>query len=112
MDLRHAIEHHRQPLLNIVITLFGMIGLAEGGSIERLSWPVYRAVLKVLRPAESAVRRLIVVMARDVVVKPRAASSRPAGPAARRKGLARRRFSLFDPIARQVIRRIRIQKLA
>ena len=47
-----------------------MIGLTEGGAVERLSKPLYRIVLGILRPAESAVRRLIIVAARDIVVEP------------------------------------------
>ena len=69
MDWAKAIEHNRIPLIRIVAALFAMIGLGEGGAVERLSWPLYRAVLRVLRPAESAVRRLIVVAARGIVVK-------------------------------------------
>ena len=64
MNMSLAIERNRKPLLRIVATLFAMIGLVEGATVERLSSPVYRAVLRVLRPAESAVRRLIVVAAR------------------------------------------------
>jgi len=59
MDWALAIERNRQPLLRIVAALFAMIGLTETGAVERLSRPVYRAVLGVLRPAEAAVRRLI-----------------------------------------------------
>lgn len=44
----------------------------------------HRAVLRLLRPAESAVRRLIVVAARDVVVEVGPGRPRPAG---RRKSL-------------------------
>ena len=63
MDWAFAIDRNREPLLCIVVGLFAMIGLAEGGAVERLSWPVYRAALRILRPAEAAVRRLIVVVA-------------------------------------------------
>lgn len=76
MDWDFAIERHRGPLLSLVLTLFAEIGLAEGGTIERLSKPLYRKVLRVLRTAESAVRRLIIVAARDIVVEPR--PQRPA----------------------------------
>ena len=70
MDWAFAIERHREPLLRIVVGLFAMIGLTESGAIERLSRPLYRLVLGILRPAESAVRRLIIVAARDIVVEP------------------------------------------
>ena len=71
MDWAFAIERHREPLLRIVAGLFAMIGLTESGAVERLSRPLYRLVLGILRPAESAVRRLIIVAARDIVVEPR-----------------------------------------
>ena len=69
MDWEKAIERNRDALQRIVLALFAMIGLAEGGTVERLAWPLYRAVLAVLRPAESAVRRLIVIVARGIKVK-------------------------------------------
>ena len=59
--------------------LFIMLGLAGETTVSRISWPVYRAVLRVLRPAESALRRLIVVAARGLVVKPSASRLIPAG---------------------------------
>ena len=98
MDLSVAIERHRNPLLRIVATLFAMIGLAEGETVERLAPPVYRSVLRLLRPAESAVRRLIVVAARSLALKPPV--TRVLAPAARRAAQKRRNritFKLFDP---------------
>jgi hypothetical protein len=96
MDWTLAIERNRESLLRIVLALFAMIGLREGGTVERLSWPVYRAVLRGLRPAEAAVRRLIIVAARDVVVKP--SPVRPAAKGLSRKGRrGRGSFQLFDP---------------
>jgi hypothetical protein len=100
MDWDLAIERNRQPLLRIVAALFALIGLAEGGSIERLAWPLYRAVLRVLRPAEWAVRRLIIVAARDLVGKP--SPMRKAKPVrkistGKGKGQGQVVFRLFDP---------------
>ena len=88
MDWDFAIERHREPLLRIVVGLFAMIGLTEGGAVERLSRPLYRLVLGILRPAESAVRRLIIVAARDIVVEPRPKRPFPAGRVISRKGKA------------------------
>src|SRR3954451_19218451 len=99
MDWAYAIERHRQPLLGIVATLYAMIGLTEDRRVERLSWPLYRAVLSVLRPAESAVRRLIVVAARGLKVKPYVPRPAPAGLAIAGKGEGRLCFRLFDPRA-------------
>jgi hypothetical protein len=71
MDWDSAIERNREQLLGLVAGLFAIIGLADGSVVERLSRPVYRQVLGVLRRAESAVRRLIFVAARNIVVEPR-----------------------------------------
>jgi hypothetical protein len=97
MGWAEAIESNRKPLLRIVAALFAMIGLGEGGTVERLSWPLYRAVLRVLRPAESAVRRLIVVAARGIVVKLPPVRPAPAGLQISGKGGGRVSFQLFDP---------------
>jgi hypothetical protein len=98
MKLSLDIERHRKQLSRIVATLFAMIGLSEGEKVERISSPVYRAVLRLLRPAESAVRRLIVVAARRLEVKPpvpRATARAPAQVTPRRR--SRIHFRLFDP---------------
>ena len=101
MDWAFAIERHRVPLLGFVMELFAMIGLTEGGTVERLSRPLYRLVLGILRPAESAVRRLIIVAARDIVVEPRPKRPFPAGRVISRKGQGKHKrgasFKLFDP---------------
>jgi len=98
MDWALAIERNRLPLLRIVAALFGMIGLGDGGAVARLSRPVYRAVLMVLRPAEAAVRRLIVVAARGMVVTPKTPRPAVAGRMiSSRKGQGRVSFQLFDP---------------
>ena len=98
MDWALAIERNRQPLLRIVAALFGMIGLGEGGAVERVSRPLYRAVLSVLRPAEAAVRRLIVAAARGMVVTPQAIRPAPARRiVSSRTGTGRVSFQLFDP---------------
>src|SRR5687767_9288662 len=97
MDLDLAIDRNREPLLRIVAVMFAMIGLTEAGAVDRLSRPVYRAVLLVLRPAEAAVRRLIIVAARGMVVKPSRVRSAPVGLALSGKGQGRVSFQLFDP---------------
>src|SRR5688500_12119699 len=97
MDWAFAIERHREPLLRIVAALFAMIGLTEAGQVERLSRPVYRAVLLVLRPAEAAVRRLVIVAARGMVVKSSPVRPAPVDLAISGKGQGRVSFQLFDP---------------
>ena len=97
MDWALAIERNREPLLRIVAALFAMVGLTEGGAVERLARPVYRAVLGVLRPAEAAVRRLIIVAAQGMMVKPWQRRPAPAGLKISGKGQGRVSFQLFDP---------------
>src|SRR3954471_13942382 len=65
MDWGKAIAINQAALIRIISALIAMAGLSEGAKL-RLEQPVYRAVLKVLRPAEAAVRRLIVIAARGV----------------------------------------------
>jgi hypothetical protein len=86
MDWDFSIERNRGVLLGIVAGLFAKIGLTEGGTVERLSRPLYLKVLGRLRAAEAAVRRLIIVMARDIVVEPRPKRPTPAGLVRSRKG--------------------------
>ena len=97
MSFDQAIERQRKPLLNIVAALFAMIGLADGGHVERLSSPLYRAVLRVLRPAESAVRRLIIVAARGITLKPAQPRTTPRHVGTARRSGRRHSFQLFDP---------------
>jgi hypothetical protein len=112
MNWNFAIERWRVPLLGHVLELFAKIGLSEGVTIERVSKPVYREVLGILRKAESAVRRLIVAAARDIVVEPK--EPRPAKPRAKDSGKDKAKadgeakprrkrrplFNLFDALKR------------
>ncbi len=70
-----AIKRNSEALKGIIEALFAMLGLDGEASVGRIPHRLHRAVLRVLRPAESAVRRLIVVAARGLVVK--VAPSRP-----------------------------------
>ena len=110
MDWNFAIERHRLPLLGLVRALCAEIGLTEGGTVDRVPKPVHRYVLRILRTAESAVRRLIVAAARNIVVEPR--EPRPAKPRQKpsakpkAEGEAKPRrkrkplFNLFDTLKR------------
>jgi hypothetical protein len=106
MDWDAAIERNREALKRVLAMLVAMAGLAaftsplagEDGSARRgkaeaLAEPgegfsgrssptlprhLHRAVLRLLRPAEAAARRLVIVMARGLVVKlPPARLSKP-----------------------------------
>ena len=69
MDWDLAIKRNSEALKGIVEALFAMLGLVGSTTVSRIPPPLHRAVLRVLRPAESAVRRLIVIAARGLVVK-------------------------------------------
>lgn len=51
-----------QPLIRIVAGLFALIEFREGNPLVRKPSKLNRAVLRVLPPAESAVRQLIVAL--------------------------------------------------
>ena len=122
MDWNAAIEKNREALKRVLAMLVAMAGL-DGGRPATLPRHLHRAVLSLLRPAEAAARRLIIVAARGIVValppasprKPRPTSTilrngigtgivmprgfRPsAGPQPRRR--ARLALPLFDPLPR------------
>ncbi len=99
MDWDLAIKRNSEALIEIVADLFAMLGIvALTDTVSRLSWPTYRAVLCILRPAESALRRLIVVAARGLVVRPAVSRPKQAGAVKTRKsGNSRPSFQLFDP---------------
>lgn len=75
MDWDLVIKRKSEALDAVVAGLFAMLELSGEATVSRLPRAVYFAVLRVLRPAESAVRRLIVIAARGLVVK--VAPSRP-----------------------------------
>jgi hypothetical protein len=70
MDWTLAIERNREALKRILAGLVAMAALADGPRVGAPTLPrhLYRAVLRLLRPAEAAARRLIIVMARGLVV--------------------------------------------
>ena len=112
MDWDLAIKRNSEVVIEIVADLFAMLGLVGEATVSRLPWPTYRAVLRVLRPAESALRRLIVVAAQGLVVAPAASHPRRAGVVKPRKGGTPRSasFQLFDPRTRIVLPRRRVPK--
>ena len=64
-----AIERNSEALKGIVAALFAMLGLEGEATVSRIPRSLHSAVLHVLRPAESAMRRLIIIAARGLVVK-------------------------------------------
>jgi hypothetical protein len=66
MDWNAAIEKNREALKRVLAMLVAMAGL--DGRPTALPRHLHRAVLSLLRPAEAAARRLIIVAARGIVV--------------------------------------------
>jgi len=79
MDWNAAIENNREALKRVLAMLVAMAGL-DGGRPATLPRHLHRAVLSLLRPAEAAARRLIIVAARGIVVALPPASPRKPGP--------------------------------
>ena len=95
-----GIEQNHKALLRLVATLFALVGLAvDGPVVSSIPRSVRAKVLRVLRPAEAALRRLIAIAARDIVFTPRGkrnASTR-SNSKGDRSGERAPLFPLFDP---------------
>jgi hypothetical protein len=125
MDWNAAIEKNREALKRVLAMLVGMAGLADlsPGGPSTLPRHLRLAVLRLLRPAEAAARRLIVIAARGIVVAlPPARPQKPRPTAILRNGVGtgivmprnvphpevrgeaeprrRLRLPLFDPLPR------------
>ena len=85
MDWARAVDINRIALTRIVAELLAMIGLVSALKVERL-----------LRPTESALRRLIVIAARGLIVKLAPKRPMPKGLVIVSKGAGRINFPLFD----------------
>ena len=99
MDWPTIIERNAERLVAVLTELFVMAGFGRGGT-ALMPRNVCRALLILLRPAESAVRRLIVMAARGIVVKLRPARAFPKGSALNRDAERVAAFGLIDPLKR------------
>ncbi len=108
MDWNFAIEKHREALRRILAMLVAMAGfptLDAAGREATLPRRLRRALLALLRPAEAAARRLVIVAARGLAVVRRKVRSdavtphRAGGPATPPKTAAHA-LPLFDPLPR------------
>ncbi len=102
MDWARAITRNSQALKGIVEVLFTMLGLDRPNTVARISPSLRRAVLRLLRPSESALRRLIIIAARGLVVKlapslPSKARPTKARSSSGKRQLSRIAFQLCDP---------------
>ena len=108
MDYSLAIRRNRDQLRTIVLTLFALARMRVGGSLFFLPRSTFAMIMLVLRPAESCVRRLIVIAAHGL--KQSASSKQPGGwpdlpprggeirEAGRGGHDGRKAFKLFDPL--------------
>jgi len=110
MDWDLAIKRNSKALKGIIEVLFALLGLDGTDAASRIPRSLHSAVLAVLRPAESAVRRLIVVAARNVVVKLAPSRPMPEGKKiGKGRGNSSASFQLFDPPKR--VKPIRVMKV-
>jgi hypothetical protein len=99
MDWELAIKRNSKALKGIIEVLFVLLGLDGTDAASRIPRSLHSAVLGVLRPAESAVRRLIVIAARNVVVELSPSRPMPEGHEIG-KGVGRLRSSSLLPALR------------
>jgi hypothetical protein len=109
MDWNLAIKRNSKALKGIIEVLFALLGLDGTDAASRIPRSLHSAVLAVLRPAESAVRRLIVIAARNVVVEIGPSRPMPEGRKIGKGGGSRPpSFQVFDPPKR--LKPIRVMK--
>jgi hypothetical protein len=97
-DCQLLITSTRDALKAMLTPLFAMLSACGGMGAPRLSRVVHAAILRVLTPAESALRRVIVLAARDLT--PEIATSKPFPKdqvLTRGKPRHSTSFKLFDP---------------
>ncbi len=94
MDWARAIEINRDALSRIIAGLLALLA-AQAGAV-RLPLPVYQLLSRVLHPAESALRRLIVIAARGLAVPDSPSRPMPQGLVIAGKAGGRVSFQLFD----------------
>jgi hypothetical protein len=79
-DLNATVARHTRALKVVLEPLLVMLSAYGGTEALKLPRAVYSAILLVLRPAESALRRLIVIAARDLASDVLPAKVRPSRP--------------------------------
>jgi hypothetical protein len=98
LDWALAIKRNRDQLKDIVLALFALAKMRRGGLVFTLPRSTIAAIMLVLRPAESAARRLIVIAARGLILKPQAPRAAPVITSTSAAIAPSRAFSLFDPL--------------
>ncbi len=96
-----------QALASIAAQLLALLAVYGGVDVVRLPRAVHSRIISVLRPAESALRRLIVIAARDVTVDPAPSRASPTRHSrSPRMPASRMAFKLFDPRKRFTARHV------
>jgi len=99
MDWNAAIENNLEALKRLLAALVAMVAMADGSTAKTLSRRIHRAALRLLRPAEAAVRRLVVIAARGIVVSLPPVKIIPgARPRPPKRIVERLAFALLDPL--------------
>jgi hypothetical protein len=105
-----ALAHNTRALGFIMAEILAMLQVYGGTDATTLPRAVHASILRVLRPAESALRRLIVIAARDLVVGPvppeKKAGQAGTGKTSRGKPASRIFFQLVDPRKRFSAQRV------
>jgi hypothetical protein len=96
MDWAKAVEKNRIALTHIVAEIFAMLNVVAAAGLLHLPQALYVKAQRLLRPTESAVRRLIIIAARGLVVKPVSPRPMPQGLVFSQKVTRRKAFQLFD----------------
>ena len=101
MNWDQIVESNRQRIIAAIAPLFAVLGFDPRRRDEMPRY-FHRALLILLRPAESAARRLIVMAARGIVVRLRLSVSRdfPKGLSLKRDAERIPAFLLIDPLKR------------
>ncbi len=94
MSLPQTISPDALSISRIVTELAALLGLTAGHAPARIAPNLRQTVLRLLRPAESAVRRLILILAQVITLKPYPAPTGFARGTERKLGA---HFALFDP---------------
>ena len=110
MDGTDPIERNREALMRILVMLVGMAEMAGGAST--LPRHLYRAILRLLRPAESAARRLIIAAARGIVVNLPPLRPRKLKPKISDTVAAMRRLGLAVTLSREDFARYEAERKA
>ena len=106
MDWQLAIRRNRDQIRTIILTLFALARMRIGGSLFFVPRSTFAMIMLVLRPAESCVRRLIVIAAHGLTLKPKPPRDfvilgpRPEDPVSAMPDgvIPTRAFKLFDPL--------------